>query len=148
MNRIGSPAFQFDLIDPLMAVTKNTSCFDSLPWWVAFIAFSSLLIHGIIMSNEYSKGSWTYKCRYPNVNDFSIFELFRFLRNLLGNPLLLLSISLSLVIELTMLTILPFYTLLVTTDPPRFPLKNHIMPSNKILPLSPVLMISKDWPLS
>ena len=54
------------------------------------MALSSLLIHGIIISKEYSKRSRTYECRYPNVNcNLSIIELFRFLRNLPGNPLML-----------------------------------------------------------
>ena len=78
MNRIRSPAFQFDLIDPLMAVKKNTSCFNSL-----------------IIFKKYSKRSRTHKCHYPNVNyNLSTFKLFRFLINLSGNPLMLLRIHL------------------------------------------------------
>ena len=95
MNRIRSPAFQFDLIDPLMAVKKNTSCFNSrsFPWRVLSIV--SLLIYGIIIFKKYSKRSRTHKCHYPNVNyNLSTFKLFRFLINLSGNPLMLLRIHL------------------------------------------------------
>ena len=68
MNRIRSPAFQFDLIDPSMAVETNTLCFDSFPWCVLSIGLSSLLIYDVIITKEYSKRSRTYECRYPDVN--------------------------------------------------------------------------------